>query len=596
MRKLFGRHRFFSILPALLLAVIFTLTLPVSAMDGDKIVIVLDAGHGGSDGGTAEGVRTEKVYDLAIATYLKSELENDGRFKVIMTREDDSYSRILPRALYALDTNTDLYLSLHCNSNDYTGARGSEAYITVVDELSAYDLADKILKNIESAVGIPYGKIEAREDTGDSYGIYYWNSEKQWDMPGEYSLGKKSDYYSVNTWCSKFGVPSIIVEHGYLSNSDDAAIIDKDDNLKKIAHAEAEALTDYFFGHTHSFSAERLTVHPANCTLNGSMAYRCTICGANTGYVSLPVDESAHYWRISSSKNATCTDDGYIERVCQISFNLNDKGYDCTVHSYTEQIPATGHNYTVLEDSAAGHGFDGLHYEKCLNCGDEIKEVREGEPHDYALVGESDPDCVNDGAKVYRCTVCGDEYEEKTPALGHDYVEKERVDATLDNDGYVISSCERCGEEKKEILSSCEHEFTTEEVPPTCEDDGTLTKTCSKCGAVVSETIQALGHDYETQMEVKPTCTSEGYKREKCARCGKINTVSYPAAGHTWDEQDGKLVCWFCGETTDIPVEETVLTRLANNPIVVAVLIIRFIQFIAAAVLIIHSKKMTKKK
>ena len=591
MRKLFGFH---CVIILLLLAVIVSLPLPVSAMDGEKIVVVLDAGHGGSDGGTAEGVRTEKVYDLSVATYLKEELESDGRFKVIMTREDDTYLRILPRVLNALDTNADLYLSLHCNSNDYTGARGSEAYITVIDELSAYTLADKILKNIESVVSIPYGKIEAREDTGDSYGIYYWNSEKQWDMPGEYSLGKKSDYYSVNTWCSKFGIPSIIVEHGYLSNTEDAKIIDSDDNLKKIAHAEAQALIDYYFGHTHSFSAERVTVHPANCTLCGSYAYKCSVCGAYTGYTSTSIDENAHYWRISSSKAATCTEDGYIERTCQISFNLNDKGYDCTVHSYTEQLPATGHNYTVLEDSAAGHGFDGLLYKKCLNCGDEIKEVREGEPHDYVLISESEPDCTNDGVKLYRCTVCGDEKEEKTPALGHDYTEKERVEATLTDDGYVISVCGRCGDEKKEILSACEHEFTVDEVSPTCEKAGTLTKTCSKCGAVVSESIPALGHDYEIQMEVNPTCTEEGYKREKCSRCGKVNTESYPAAGHTWDETDGMLVCRFCGATSDVPEEESVLTRLSNNPVVIAALAIIFVQFIIVIALVIHSKKKFK--
>ena len=50
-----------------------------------------------------------------------------------------------------------------------------------------------------------------------------------------------------------------------------------------------------------------------------------------------------------------------------------------------------GHDYATLEDSAAGHGFDGLLYKKCTKCGDEIKEVREGEPHDYVKTSESSP-------------------------------------------------------------------------------------------------------------------------------------------------------------------------------------------------------------
>ena len=258
------------------------------------------------------------------------------------------------------------------------------------------------------------------------------------------------------------------------------------------------------------------------------MSYRCKVCGAKTGTVSIPRDPNAHYWRISSSKAATCTEDGFIERVCQISYNLNDKGYDCEVHSYTEELPATGHNYATLEDSAAGHGFDGLLYKKCTKCGDEIKEVRKGEEHDYEKISESSPDCTSEGITKYRCKICGDEYEEKTPALGHNFVEKERVEATDSADGYVLSVCSRCGEEKRDVLSSCEHDFDAVTNASTCEKAGESVKTCKKCGAVVKETIPPLGHEYETQMEVKPSCESDGYKREKCARCGKINTVLIP--------------------------------------------------------------------
>ncbi|MBQ2120442.1 MAG: hypothetical protein II197_05745, partial [Peptococcaceae bacterium] len=46
-----------------------------------------------------------------------------------------------------------------------------------------------------------------------------------------------SDYFSINTWGSKFGVPSLIVEHGYLSNSGDRALMDQDETLRKIAEA-----------------------------------------------------------------------------------------------------------------------------------------------------------------------------------------------------------------------------------------------------------------------------------------------------------------------------------------------------------------------
>ena len=62
-----------------LILCISILAVPLSAVENDKIVVVLDAGHGGYDGGTVTGLRYEKTYNLAIAQYLKSELEADGR-------------------------------------------------------------------------------------------------------------------------------------------------------------------------------------------------------------------------------------------------------------------------------------------------------------------------------------------------------------------------------------------------------------------------------------------------------------------------------------------------------------------------------------
>lgn len=585
-------RRLILLISALLTAVF--LAFPALAMnESEQIVVVLDAGHGGMDGGTIAGMNSEKVYNLKIAQYLRDELNADGRFNVIMTRDDDTYLKFLPRALYGLDSNADVFLSLHCNSNDYTGVRGGEAYITVVDEFSAYSLADKILRKIESTVSIPYNKIETREDTGDSLGVYYWNSEKQWDMPGAYSLGLKSDYYSINTWCSKFGIPSIIVEHGYLSNPSDAAIIDSDDNLKKIAKAEAEALIDYYFGHEHSFSTQRLTDHPANCTLNGAESYRCSICGAKKGTVTTPVQSELHYWRQASSKRATCTDDGYIEYVCQISYNLNDKSYDCEVHSYTEYLTATGHNYETLEDSLAGHGFDGLLYKKCTNCGDEIREIRTGEPHDYVLSSETQPDCTNEGIKTYKCSICGDTCDEKTPALEHDYEVKERVEATEESDGYVLSVCKICGNEEKELLSSCEHEFIDDSIAPTCDTDGGLVRRCTKCGAVINTVYPAYGHSYEIQMEVKPTCTESGFKRENCSRCFDVRTESYPPTGHTYEKDGDMLVCKFCGDTTE---DTTKPDSLLSHPAVIIVLAIVVIQLSAAVVIIVRHRKVPTKK
>ena len=238
MRRYFRIYSIF-----IIIFIIYTLSSAASASDVSP-VIVIDAGHGGEDGGTVSGIRYEKEYNLILAEKLKDALEKDGRFTVIMTREDDTYLKFLERAMFGYKTNADLILSLHCNSSYTRSICGSEAYISLVDPYATADLADAMLVGLENSVGIEYGKVDTREDTGDSYGVYYWNETKKWDMPGARSLGQKSDYYSILTWGSKFGIPAIILEHGYLSNWSDRLILDSDANLKKISESTADAIIE----------------------------------------------------------------------------------------------------------------------------------------------------------------------------------------------------------------------------------------------------------------------------------------------------------------------------------------------------------------
>ncbi len=584
---------------ALLIITAILLTLPSLAMNGDKIVVTLDPGHGGMDGGTDTGARTEKTYNLIIATHLRDYLNADGRFEVYLTREDDSYSKFLPRVLIAKNNNSDLFLSLHCNSSDADYVNGVEAYTTVVDQFAAYTLSEKIITNIHKATGIAKGEVKAIEDTGDELGIYYWNSEKQWDMPSHTSLGGKSDYYSVNTWSSKFGIPSIIVEHGYLTNETDAKIIDKDENLKKIAKAEADALIDYYFGHTHNFPAERTVDFPSSCTLDGQASFRCTVCSAKTATITLASNPDGHYYRKEEEKQAACTEDGYINWICQISFNLDDKGYPCTVHRYTETIPAPGHDYATLEDTQPGHGYDGVLRQKCTRCGDETEEIRPGEPHDFKFVEEVPADCENDGKNVNNCTVCGKTEEIITPAPGHNFTEQSRVEPTDSEDGYILYTCANCGQEKREILSTCEHDFTESTTPPTCTDPGKTEKSCKICGRIYKEEIPAAGHTYEIQMEVNPTCTSEGFKREKCSTCGEVNTESYPATPHSYDydEATDKYTCRFCGHITDkLKSASNTPARFFTSPVAVTAAAIIVIQVVFCTVMIINAKSKAKKR
>lgn len=79
-------------------------------------VIVLDAGHGGSDvGAVGPNKRYEKVVNLAVTKYLEAVLKQRG-YKVFLTRTNDTFIKVSNRTILANKKNADLFISVHANS------------------------------------------------------------------------------------------------------------------------------------------------------------------------------------------------------------------------------------------------------------------------------------------------------------------------------------------------------------------------------------------------------------------------------------------------------------------------------------------------
>lgn len=499
-----------------ILCVSFCGLCPVSAVgEGEKPVIILDPGHGGIDGGTTVGIRTEKVYNFIMAQYLRDLLLQHGGFEVIMTRTDnDTFLKFLPRAINVVKYNGDLLLSLHCNSSAYDYVNGVEAYTSLIDTYAAYDLGNSILARICEKTGMRNRGVLTRADTGDSLGVYYWDWEKNWDMPGASYLGKVSDYFSINTWGSKFGVPSLIVEHGYLSNSGDRALMDQDEILRKIAEAEAEALIEYYYGHTHTFTAEKVVDFPSNCIITGTKSYHCTICGMKAETEPLPAAPDAHFYRQTASSKSSCSEDGFIEYVCQFSYNLNKSLYGNEVHTYKEILPKTEHNYNVTSETLPSSCRDGKRTEVCANCGDTIVTVlpADGE-HNYEKTKETPPTCTESGVIEYRCYICSTGYTEEIPAVGH----KDDGSGVCAVCGITLSETDAPDTDPHETASlPCSHNFTeSDRTEPSCEGDGSVRSVCTLCGFEKEEVLPAEGHRFENV---------DG--DEICSKCGEKKTKS----------------------------------------------------------------------
>lgn len=104
-----------------------------------KFTIVLDAGHGGSDHGanrnyTDIGRIAEKDITLAVVLKIGNMLEKNKDFKVIYTRKFDEYPSLSDRTNLANRSKADLFVSVHCNSAQRSGAYGTETYVQGPDQ------------------------------------------------------------------------------------------------------------------------------------------------------------------------------------------------------------------------------------------------------------------------------------------------------------------------------------------------------------------------------------------------------------------------------------------------------------------------------
>lgn len=541
----------------------------------DKIVVVLDPGHGGSNVGTARNGVGEKVKTFELGLRLKELLEENGNFIVYMTRTGDYDIPLAGRGIYANTVNADLLVSLHFDGSTNTGDRGVSVITSVLPEYAMVDLANGVCSSLSAKTGLSIkGVIQRKDNAG-----YYWNSEKQWDCKDP-SLGVLSDYYGIPTWCSKFGIKSILIEHGFFTNSGDASIIFADGMINTMAEADAEAIINYYTNHTHSYGAMTQDF-PSNCMYQGKMSEKCTVCGHRRNITYLEAAPDNHYWINETSKNPSCGVDGYVKRECWITINLNEKKVPTENHEETKYIPAQPHNYALVETKEVSHAVDGYEKYSCTNCGDTYKNVIEAEGHTWTLVEEIEPKCTTAGKTTYICNACGETRADNIRALGHSIVVTEYVAESCTEDGYRKSSCTACGEKMEETIAALGHDNTVTVISEqSCTTDGEVYTVCNRCGAEDQSVVAMLGHEMLVTAKKAEKCLENGFENYACIRCGHTESKTLLAEGHVFKTEvtaEASLfargvkltVCEKCNERYDEVIPST-----WDNPVMKLLIVI----------------------
>ena len=203
-------------------------------------VIVIDPGHCGiHPGASGNGLREEKVV-LDIAKECKKKLNAYGDVTVYMTREDGNCCRNLDlggcqtgRNNYAKILDADFLVSMHINAGASSGANVLAAY------QSGYH--DTIRKQTQAFGKVALSKLSSIGIA--NRGLLLRKSE----AGNRYSNGKLADYYSIVRNGVLQEIPSVIIEHGYITSSSDCKkFFNTAAKRKKVGDADAKAIISYY--------------------------------------------------------------------------------------------------------------------------------------------------------------------------------------------------------------------------------------------------------------------------------------------------------------------------------------------------------------
>lgn len=271
-----------------------------------NIVVVIDAGHGEADPGSIGTTQVrESDCNLAIAKSFQKYLARYDGVKVYLTRSEDEWMTNTGRAMIASSLYADFLISVHNNSGSDTNS-GSKV-IRSINPLYAEatdDMGKLITASLEK-IGIANGGTDTRPD--DKY--------------------TQEDYYTLIGEGVRAGIPSIIIEHLFLSNPNDCALISNDDGTiktdmtDKIGRADAEAVAEYFKLKKREATADDKT----NVTLN-----------RNYSVLLSAKDGSSAEWYSSDTSVATVDSEGLVTAVGQgvanIVYKVNgENGGSCTI-------------------------------------------------------------------------------------------------------------------------------------------------------------------------------------------------------------------------------------------------------------------------
>lgn len=236
----------------------------VSAGSGNRVVVAIDAGHGGQDPGALgqNGLR-EKNVTIAVARRLEALLDDDPMFKPVLTRTGDYFVSVMGRSEVARKQGANVLVSIHADSAPNRSATGASVWVLnnrranseMANWLEQHEKQSELLGGagdlLASNQADPYLSQAVLDlQFGHSQRVGYDVAVKVLSEMRTIGVLHKSRPQPASLGVLRSpDIPSLLVETGFISNPSEERLLGSSDYQEKIAKAIHRGLRSYFLSH-----------------------------------------------------------------------------------------------------------------------------------------------------------------------------------------------------------------------------------------------------------------------------------------------------------------------------------------------------------
>ncbi len=231
-------------------------------------VVVIDPGHGGIDNGTQSSGESEKNLVLGFGLALRDRIEKSGKYRVVMTRTDDTFIPLADRVRIARNQSAALFVSIHADALPRREGDAQGATIYTLSDRASDAEAERLAEAENKADAI--GGVNLTEEPTEVADILIDLAQRETRafshrfarlLMGEMKSTVRMHKHPMKSAGFKVlkapDVPSVLIELGYVSNKGDLEHLVSENWRSRTVGSMAQAIDAFF--------AKRLaTAGPAN--------------------------------------------------------------------------------------------------------------------------------------------------------------------------------------------------------------------------------------------------------------------------------------------------------------------------------------------